>query len=67
MKSSLTDGHHWGIVAGLLMFSFVALCGIAFRVDPFVVAQRATCSSVITGFVAHVTARVVAVTLNGRR
>lgn len=48
MKSNThqSSAPQWGIVFGLLMFSFVALNGIAFRVEPFVIAQRALCSAV---------------------
>lgn len=54
----------WGMVAGLLMFCFVSLCGIVFQVDPFVIAQRAIFSSVVTCFVSQFTAYIMTMTLS---
>lgn len=57
----------WGVAIGLLMFCFVSLCGIAFQVDPFAIAQRAICSAIVTCFVAQLTVRIMAMTLSRRR
>jgi hypothetical protein len=58
---------HWGVACGLLMFSFVTLSGIAFRVEPFVIAQRALCSAALTGLVALFAIRATGFALMQKR
>ena len=68
MKRTLNPATaHWGIAVGLLMFSFVSLSGIVFRVDPFAIAQRATISGFVTCFVANFTVRIMTMTLSKKR
>jgi len=57
----------WGVAGGLLMFSFVTLCGIAFRIEPFVIAQRALCSAAATGVVAQFAIRATGFALMKKR
>ena len=57
----------WGLVMGLLMFSFVALSGIAFGVEPFVIAQRALCSAVVTSLVAQLAVSTLLMTIKKKR
>ena len=57
----------WGTAGGLLMFSFVTLCGIVVRIEPFVIAQRALCSAVATGVVANVAIRATGFALMKKR
>ena len=58
---------YWGFGTGLLMFSFVSLIGIVFRVDPFAIAQRATCCAVVTAVLTKLTVSVVTMSLSGRK
>lgn len=64
-KNSSLDS--WGIATGLLMFSFVSLIGIAFRVEPFAIAQRATCCAIASWLVAKFAVRIVTISVSGRR
>jgi len=64
-KNSSFD--YWGIAVGLLMFSFVSLIGIVFRVAPFAIAQRAICCAVVGTLVTKLAVQIVSMNLSGRK
>lgn len=57
----------WGIACGLLMFSLVTLCGIAVRIEPFVIAQRALVCAVVMGMVVQFAIRATGLAFMKKR
>lgn len=66
-KASRNSSWQWGIVSALLTFSLVTLSGIVFRVDPFVIAQRALCSAGMTFLVTQFAIKAMELTISKRR
>ena len=58
-KRKQSSGLLYGVVVGLLTFSLVSLIGMVFRVEPYVIVQRALTATAITSVAAWINARLI--------